>query len=1134
MKKLTLFSLFALAVALDASAQSFLQQPDLQNRPAAKKVTFWDVRKAFDTYWAGRTVSSEESENREGGGWNQYKRWEWFAGQRTFPSGNFPDPNILFNEYKTYSNQYASRMAASAANWSFIGPQVIPGNGGGAGRVNCMAFDPFNANVIWIGAACGGLWKSTDGGVTWTSNTDLLPVLSISDIVIDPVNPQNMYIATGDKYGIYWQYEVWGHYSAGILKSTDGGLTWNQSGLSYAATGVTLIQRLVMDPNNPNTLFAATYQGIFETNDGGLTWTNDLAGQFYDVEFRPGSSTTIYAGDSIGFQRSLDGGTTWSYVSLVTSNGRTSIAVTADNTSAVYAWSEGGDFYYSSNSGASFVTRTDPVGISGPYGHYDMVLEVSPLDENTIFTGGLDIAKSTDGGMTWTAVSDWAGWPNPDYVHADNHAQQFAPGSNTTIYSCNDGGIFRSTDGGATWTDLSAGIDIKQYYRMGSSFLTPNLIYAGAQDNGTDKITGLATASMVNGADGEECLVDYTDDNIVFVSSQGGYFLKSTDGGATFSGLSEYGCDWTSPLIMDPTNHDVMYMGSSDVHKSLDNGNTWTNVTNGFFDGSCVYSLEVCPTSTNYIYAATFGNIYRSTNGGASWSTITGTLPVNSAAISGITVSDSDPDAVWVTFSGFSPGNKVYYSTDGGATWSNVSGTLPNLPANCIEYQNSSNDILYLGTDIGVFYMDATMNDWQPYNTGLPNVIIDELEIHYPTSKLRAATFGRGLWESDLMVSTLQNIDASALSMTYPPATTCDTLIAPVVRIRNAGVDTLSTVDLYYSMDSQPWQVYNWSGALASMGTANISLPAYTLGAGIHTLEAYTTNPNASTDQNMNNDTIVRSFTVLSGIPANATAPPVTEGFVASAFPPANWTLENSTAIWDRSTTVGGYGNSTQSAYANFYGVYSGEDKIETQYIDFSNAIAPIRLYFDVAYAPYGTTYPDSLIVDMFNACPGAGQRIYARGQSTLATAPQTFNVFVPTPSQWRTDTINLDSLAGRPGRTIRFIGKSGYGNQLYLDNINLTANGVGIWETNNAAALSVYPNPANTQLNVEITTTGNDKIQLAVYDLAGQVVQSTTQPSAPGKNTTQLDISTLAEGVYILRVEENGNVMTKRIAIIR
>lgn len=1130
MKKILTSAAILLLAASGSFAQSYLQEAPLLDRPAEKPATFYDVKNAFERYWENESPSDTEANNAEEDGYQQFLRWAAFMEPRTFPSGVFPSPEILFNEYQQYKSEHGqNNNSRMAANWSFMGPGVVPGNGGGAGRINCIEFDPNNANIIYVGTACGGLWKSTDGGATWSSNTDLLPSISISDIVIDPTNTQIMYLATGDKYGIYWQYETWGHYSAGVLKSTDGGATWNPTGLSYALANVAVIQRLIIDPSNTSTLYAATHAGIFKTTDGAASWNSIRTGKFYDIEMKPGDNTTLYAGDSTGVIKTTNSGGSWAYVAGITSTGRTSICVTPANPAAVYVWAEGGNFSYSNNSASTFTTRTDPTADCTPYGYYDMVVEVSPVNENILFAGGLNIARTTNGGTSWTTVSDWAGWPNSNYVHADNKALKFAAGSSQTIFSTNDGGVFRSTDQGTTWSDLSSGIAIKQYYRIGPSYLTANLIYGGAQDNGTDRVTGPNTATQVNGADGEDCLVDFTDDNIVFVSSQGGYFLKSTDGGATFNPLSASGCDWTSPLVMDPTNHDVMYMGSNDVLKSIDNGNSW-NGSSGSFDGSCIYSLEVCAGSPAYVYAATFGNIYRSTNGGVNWTQITGSLPVSNAAITGIAISDADPDNVWVCFSGFSSGNKVFATNDGGASWANISGTLPNVPVNCIEYQNASNDLVYIGTDLGVFYTDGSLNDWNPYNTGLPNVIVDELEIHYPTSKLRAATYGRSIWESDLQQSTLAALDASAISMVSPPASGCDSIVTPVVRIRNSGTTTITSADLFYRVDAQSWQQYSWTGSLASFATANLTLNTYTLTVGTHTLTAYTTNPNSSTDLNTNNDTIVRTFTIISSTPIGVTPPPIVEGFVPATFPPTNWSLENSSGLLSRSGTVGGYGNSTQSVRADYYNIQSGTDVLSTMYVDFSNAIAPIRLYFDYAHATY-TGYVDSLVIDLYSDCPGGGPRLWAKGDPALSTGGVTTTLFVPAANQWRTDTLILDSLAGTAPRQIRFLAKSGFGNELYIDNINITANGVGIATFEQNGFVSVYPNPAGNSLTIEIPALQNGKSSVAIYDMYGNIVRSSEFGS--GTNRMTIDTSTLSEGIYLVRVMVNGQMETKRVSVV-
>jgi hypothetical protein len=230
MKKSLPIIVLLLFINAGLSAQPYLTPGMLNVNPGQHKITFYDVQRAFNNYWESRTPGEMEAENAEEGGYQQFKRWESFFKQRTFPTGLFPSPEIVYNEHIKYKAAYKnSENHTSAANWSFLGPHVIPTEGGGSGRINCIAIDPVDTNIIWLGAACGGLWKTTDGGLTWTSNTDLLPSLSISDIVVDPTNPSVMYLATGDKYGIYYQYEVWGHYSAGVLKSTDGGVTWSQT-----------------------------------------------------------------------------------------------------------------------------------------------------------------------------------------------------------------------------------------------------------------------------------------------------------------------------------------------------------------------------------------------------------------------------------------------------------------------------------------------------------------------------------------------------------------------------------------------------------------------------------------------------------------------------------------------------------------------------------------------------------------------------------------------------------------------------------------------------------------------------------------------------------------------------------------
>jgi photosystem II stability/assembly factor-like uncharacterized protein len=1101
-----------------------------------EKPKLQDVQRAFDNYWDQREPNlMHEEENAEEGGYQQFKRWEAFMKQRTFPNGEFPRADILFTEYQKYKNINANArfgngsVSTQTANWNFIGPHVVPGNGGGAGRINCMTFDPVDPNILWIGAACGGLWKSTNGGLAWTSNTDLLPSLSISEIVINPIDPNIMYIATGDKYGIYYQYEVWGQYSAGVLKSTDGGLTWNQSGMNYSQWNGEIIQRLIMDNTNPDILYAATYSGLYKTTNAGSSWTNLKPGSYYDIEFKPGTPSIIYAADSIGFLRSTDSGTTWNYVASVTSDGRTSIAVTAANPDLVYVWAVDGGFYYSSNSGVSFSPRSDPQSQAGPYGHYDYVLTVSQVDANILFAGGLNVARSTNGGTSWTTVSDWSGFPNPDYCHADNHDLAFAPGSSQVIYSCNDGGIFKSVNQGTSWTDLSGGIDIKQYYRFSSSQQNPNIMYGGAQDNGSDKITGLSTATQVNGADGEDCLVDWFDDNIVFVSSQGGYFLRSSDGGNTFNSISASGSDWTSPIVMDPNNHNVIYIGSTTLEKSTNNGNSWNPMSVNF--SSAVYSIRVAPSNSNYIYAASFGQMQRSTNG-STFTDITGNLPVDHAAITGIAIDSDDPNRVWVCFSGYSENNKVYQSDDGGSTWINISGRLPNIPVNCIEFQKNSEDILYIGTDLGVFYAAGSLNEWLPYNTGLPNVIVYDLDTHYPTGKLRTATFGRGIWETDTQTVAHPTLDAGTSGIISPLGETCDTLLIPVVRIRNIGTTSLTSVNIHYHIDNQADQVYAWTGSLAHLASADVTLPVFNVNGGVHTFYANTSDPNGSTDMHIGNDSAFSTISILSnqqGIQA-----PFAEGFVSPLFPPPTWTLENSENLWMRSTAAGGFGLSFESAKANFWTTQTGEDKIMSSYIDFTNLIAPITLSFDIAYSPY-TGATDSLVVDLSSDCDASGIRIYAKGSTSLGTTAASGSQFTPGANQWRTETVNLDQYAGHSALQLRFIAKSDYGNDLWLDNINLNGFNVGMEEIQTSVDhVSVFPNPSSGIVYVEAVSAKSNSMTITISDIFGKTVREVNDVSFQNSKRYTFDLADLASGIYFVKTTSDLLNSTYKIQVAR
>lgn len=737
--------------------------------------TFYEVQKNFNNYWKDKTPE-------RGKGYKPFKRWEDYMAPRVYPSGDMSLPTTTYDNYMKWqlaaANPFERASSSVTSNWTQLGPigaadGPAPYTGTGAGRVNFVRFDPNNSSTMYVGAPDGGLWKSTNGGTSWTTNTDFLTVIGCSDLAINPNNTQIMYLATGDIEG--------NRNSLGIMKSTDGGANWSTTDLIMDPTAYSpeKISKLLMDPNNPLKMIAASSQGAYYTTDGWDTanfssFAGGAAPDLKDMEFKPGllNAGTVYASGT-EFWKSTDFGENWTQITsgLPTSNvARIALAVTAGNDAYVYAVI-GKDSdqsymgtYRSTDSGTNFTQMSTTPNLlayefdgsdSGGQASYDLAIVASPTVPNTITVGGVNHWQSTDGGANWSNKSVW----DSGEIHADVHELTYHPGSSSVMYSCNDGGIYISTDNGDQWTDISGNLAIGQVVKLGLSSNNPFGIVAGEQDNGTI----LNEASLndwygINGGDGGECFIDYTDDNIVYVQYVEGKYSRieypSNSNTPIQSGLPS-GIDFYSPFKMDPVNHLRLYSGGTPtLYTSANQGDNWTALGTSSGSGS-IKDFVVAPSDPTIIYTVQTDAISKSTNSGASFTDVTGSLPTN-VAFSSITVSNIDPNKVWVTYSGYSSAEKVFKSTDGGASWTNISAGLPNVPMNTLVFRNAGiADEMYLGADIGVFIINNNVSAWQPFMTNLPNAAVRDLEIFYPTNKLRAGTYGRGVWESDLNTQTL-------------------------------------------------------------------------------------------------------------------------------------------------------------------------------------------------------------------------------------------------------------------------------------------------------------------------------------------------------------------------------------------
>ncbi len=983
---------------------------------------FYETQEVFNEYWEGKTIE-------KGKGYKQFKRWEHRMAPRVYPSGDVKLASLAMTNYRQWEeDQLAAGIPKSLnGDWTLMGPVGNPTNGG-AGRINFIRFHPTTTTTFWVGAPDGGLWKTTNGGTSYTTNTDQLAVIGCSDVAIDPSNPQIMYLATGDGDGA-------DTYSVGVLKSTDGGNSWNTTGLTWTVNQGRTISRILVNPTNPQIVMAFASNGIWRSTNGGTTWSQPT-GTFNgikDAEFKPGDPSIVYAAGT-SFRRSIDGGASWTAVTLpLNSIGRLAIGVSPANPDYVYLLAANNSnsgyrgLMRSTNSGAAFSTQSTTPNVlgwdngadTGGQGWYDLAIAVSPTNANEVFVGGVNIWRTTDGGANWILNSHWYGGYSKPYVHADIHDLIFLPGSGTTLYVGHDGGVSRTTNSGTSYSDITSNLAIAQQYKLSQSATTSTLILAGHQDNGTNRLSG-TTWSERMGGDGMDCYIDRTNNNFMIGSLYYGDYYRSTNGGNSFSNIADPAVEgqWVSVIHQDPVAAATVYAGGRPALYRTTNiaaGTVvWSALATPPGTGSII-NFAIAPSNNQVIYClkSGTGGVSKSTNAGTSF---TSTAALTTAATpTCVAISNTNPDVAFVTFSGYSASNKVFRTTNGGTSWTNISTGLPNVPVNCVVYDNNSTqDAIYVGTDIGVFYRDNTTG-WIEFSNGLPRTEVSDLEIFYPTGRLRAATFGRGTWDSDLYSATPA---APVASFTANPTTVCQ---GQTVQFTNTSTGFPDT--------------YSWSFPGGTPATSTAENPVVTY----NTAGTYNVSLTVSNAFGNNSTTQTNYITVVSG---TGNPIPLTEGFTTATFPPAGWELINEDAgatTWVRSATIGvapTAGNSMMFDNYNFDDS-GNQDEVRTPRLNF-NGISSAQLTFHVAYAPYDATYNDGLEVLVSSDCGTTFTSVYLKSNTVLATAAATTNAFTPTSAQWRLETVDLSAYDGMSNIIVAFRNLAGYGNRLFVDNINL------------------------------------------------------------------------------------------------
>ncbi len=685
-----------------------------------------------------------------------------------------------------YENIMARRQMqrpgdVSALSWTERGPNTDvtgpsngntrQGNGITSGRMRAILVDSGDAShhTVWVGGIAGGLWKTTNitnAPATWTLVSDNFSNMAVSAICQDPNNVNIIYFGTGEK-----TFNADAVKGGGVWKSTDHGLTWNLLPSTAAFYNVT---KIVID--NTGNVYVATIgsgNGLMRSSDAGSTWTNimptGLSTRISEMELSTTGRMHIVVGyyntafASSGYRYTdnpaTETGATWSSATVAFPNtqynvdlavaGNTLYALPANSafqTPNVYKSIDGGDNW--------LVTAGDPTGVSSGQAWYNEAIAVDPANDQNVVVGGLDMFRTTNGGATWTKISNWVG-AGLSYVHAD---QQTAVWIGNQVLVGSDGGIHYSNDGGATFTDRNTGLRIKQFYSIAMHPTNYNYFLAGAQDNGVHQLNapGLSGSVEVTGGDGALVAIDQDQPQYQFGSYVFNQYRRSTDGGNTWSSVNYSG---TIGLFINPFDYDnagnkIYASGNANQYIRWENpqtGGTFTPISLTQLNSGKVSTVQVSPFTPKRVYfGSTVGKVVKVDNADGAFSLptdITGsTMPAFNVSCVAVGTDDNN---LLATYSNFGVAH-VWVSTTGGgaAGWTDVSGNLPDIPVRWAVFYPEDNTKAFIATEAGVFetnQLNGAATVWTQ-NATFPFVRTDMLKYRAVDGTIAAATHGRGVW----------------------------------------------------------------------------------------------------------------------------------------------------------------------------------------------------------------------------------------------------------------------------------------------------------------------------------------------------------------------------------------------------
>lgn len=728
---------------------------------------------------------------------------DWFAYQRMWPH------KTMNKKAMTEGMKQAQLMPERKGEytWELVGPTNI------GGRITDIEFHEDNAEVVYVGAATGGVFKTENSGDSWTNIFIDVPNVNIGDICIDPNNEEIIYVGTGEANNASLSY-----YGDGLYKSVNGGETWENIGLTESS----YIARVIVDYNDSQRVFAACCgdlfspndeRGIYRSIDGGQNWEQTLfitdTTAAIELVQHPTNPDVLYAGMwertrsltarrsfglSTGIWRTSDGGDNWEELTNGLPQdeaGRVGIVISPSNPDVMYAWYDMPDqdveLYRSDDGGDSWTQKPTGsiAGMNSTFGWYFGQIRIDPNDEDRIYLLGMEMWRSENGGNNWTVLSDYG---NMDEIHVDHHAMKTDPATGK-IWEGNDGGLYYSMNYGNNWVKVN-NLPVTQPYSLDVSQQDPEIVVCGSQDNGSNLTTnGVDQWSQILGGDGMYCRIDYTDDNIMYAESQWGNLYRFNNGwydyiaGAPSNDSPRI--NWSAPLEMHPVDPETLYFGTYRVWKSTNRGDSWVPVSGDLTGGDgnssfyTVTTIGVHPANPNIVIAGTTdGKVHVSTNGGLSWNDVSEGLP--GRWITKVIGDPFDENKIYATMSGLRWSDyisHVYMSENLGVDWIDISGNLPELPANTILADPDHEGSLFIGLDAGVYQTRDFGETWVGMNDGIAKAPIVDLRLQKATRQLYLGAYGTSIYKVQLndVYTGIDDIAASTIELkAYPNPANAD------------------------------------------------------------------------------------------------------------------------------------------------------------------------------------------------------------------------------------------------------------------------------------------------------------------------------------------------------------------------